>query len=86
MLNEDEDIHIVIPIRWNSPDITYVSNEKIIRDWQGYLVDNSYKQQILLSNIPEVVSISASAYICHVGTKIGHYLLKDNQDDPPTTI
>ena len=69
---------MLTPSIWNPHNPAYSSNEESMLDWQGNMVEVNHRQQILLENVDENISISNAAYIGHVKTNAIEELLDIN--------
>ena len=58
-LTDIDEVYLLTPSRFNPHDPSYAINESQMTDWEGEIVEPRNRQQILLSEIPEDIALSA---------------------------
>ena len=61
-----EDVLVLTPSRWNPHDTAYALNEEGMLDWQGDLVEEKDRHQILLSEVTQDDAMAASTGVGRV--------------------
>ena len=65
-----EDVYILTPDsdQWDPHTDVYARNEENMVDWEGNMIEKQHRRQILLSDVPEDIDMSAAAVISAVET------------------
>ena len=70
-MTEIDDVYLLTPSRFNPHNPSYAITESCMTDWEGEIVEPWNCQQVLLSDIPEDIALSALLMILK-GVKRGY--------------
>ena len=73
-----EDVYLLTPSTMNHHCDAYATNEENMLDWEGNMVQRRFRVQILLSNIPEDVAMTASVQVSSAEARTIDTVLEGN--------
>jgi hypothetical protein len=76
---EAEDVHMLTPSRMNPHCDAHATNEENMLDWEGNMIQQKDKVQILLSDIQEDVALAASAEVSSTEAKAINDVIDGNR-------
>jgi hypothetical protein len=80
-MTESEEIYMLTPSRWDPHQTAYAKNEENMIDWKGNMIEKSYRQQLILSEIDEDTAMASSVQIGSIEVKAIDLVMETVEED-----